>query len=250
MGNINSILSKTEKKTIDEASIEHRRNLGCFTIVWLDANENEINDDNLNTKTKLANVVVNIKTFNNSRQCIDFLSSIDENQKVFLIVSGQLGEHIVPEIHHFPQIELIYVFCLNISKHRIWANEYKKVAGVFNDISSICDKLKNDTFSSTNDLLPFSILDKNDTNKLDPSFMWFQLLIHILLHMSRTDEAIHEMIDECLKKYTDDEEQLKIIDEFKNTYSPENAIWWYTRECFFVWNVEQCIKNARHRYSI
>jgi hypothetical protein len=48
----------------------------------------------------------------------------ETNTTVFFIVSGTLGEEVVPLIYNFPCIKQIYIYCGNISKHMNWAFDY------------------------------------------------------------------------------------------------------------------------------
>src|SRR4051812_38303600 len=69
-------------------------------LIWLDANIDEENDaDCRNTINQLRRVVNNINTFTNSDQCIQFIDRININEnKACMIISGSLGQHIVPQV--------------------------------------------------------------------------------------------------------------------------------------------------------
>ncbi|CAF0871705.1 unnamed protein product [Didymodactylos carnosus] len=237
-----SITTKTDSHPQDRG-VHQQRSLECFEIIWLDAHIDKKTNDNSNTLTQLRRVVNNnLKTFDNPDQCSHYISSI-QNQKIFLIVSGAVGQIVVPQVHALTQIELIYVFCFDKAKHEKWTNKYKKIVGAFSDIDSVCDKLGEDVNSCTNDLLPFSAISSaEEINKQDPSFMWFQLLVDILLNMKHTDDTKQEMIDLCQERYKDNEEQLEYIREFQ-TYAPGKAIWWYTRNCFLYGMLNNALRT-------
>ncbi|CAF5161246.1 unnamed protein product, partial [Rotaria sp. Silwood1] len=42
----------------------------------------------------------------------------------------------------------------------------------------------------------------------------------------------NELIDLCKEEYKDNEKELAIIAEFEQSYSPDRALWWYTRDSF------------------
>jgi len=64
--------------------------------------------------------------------------------------------------------------------------------------------------------------------------MWFQLFIEILLRMHHKLSDRKELIDICKNSYANDPEQMNNIDEFEKNYTPQMAIWWYTRDaCFY-----------------
>ncbi len=45
-------------------------------------------------------------------------------------------------VHDKPQVNTIYIFCGNKGYHEKWAKEWPKVAGVYTDITPICEALK------------------------------------------------------------------------------------------------------------
>ncbi|CAF1242279.1 unnamed protein product, partial [Didymodactylos carnosus] len=75
-------------------------------------------------------------------------------------------------------------------------------------------------------------IKEKEINKQEASFMYFQLLTEILIGMEQEDDAKTNMINHCRLQYIGNEISLKYIDEFDKTYSPNEAIWWYTRHCF------------------
>ncbi|CAF5081355.1 unnamed protein product, partial [Rotaria sp. Silwood1] len=66
-----------------------------------------------------------------------------------------------------------------------------------------------------------SIKDLTHENTI---FVWFQLLIHAIFRLPRTDVARKEMIHECERQYCGNSAQLAKINEFEKTYKPSDAI--------------------------
>lgn len=56
----------------------------------------------------------------------------------------------------------------------------------------------------------------------------------------------HELIDLCKKYYDGNVSQLNILDEFEHNYTPDKALWWYTRESF----VCRLLNKALHVQNI
>jgi tetratricopeptide (TPR) repeat protein len=54
----------------------------------------------------------------------------------------------------------------------------------------------------------------------------------VLLRLKETEKDKKELIDLCKIQYKDNTLQLKIVQEFDHSYSSDNALWWYTRDCF------------------
>ena len=74
--------------------------------------------------------------------------------------------------------------------------------------------------------------DEQSTTELDGRFVQSQLLISCLLKMETTSTDKKEFISVCREHYKQIETDLKLIDEFEQTYEPEYSLWWYTRESF------------------
>ncbi|UJR11682.1 hypothetical protein I4U23_015863 [Adineta vaga] len=64
------------------------------------------------------------------------------------------------------------------------------------------------------------------------SFLAFQLLIDMMLRLDQNDFARQELLEVCREFYADNEIELKKIDHFARTYDPQDAIKWYTTNCF------------------
>jgi hypothetical protein len=92
-----------------------------------------------------------------------------------MISFGALGQTIVPVIHGRPQINTIYIFCDNKTRHEKWTKEWLKVKGVYTDTVPICEVLKQTTQDCDHNLVSISF------DMLDSSFMYTQILKKILI---------------------------------------------------------------------
>ena len=77
-----------------------------------------------------------------------------------------------------------------------------------------------------------SAREEQSTTDINGHFIYSQLLINSLVRMESnlSDEA--EFICLCKKQYEGNAKEIKILEEFEETYSPSRAIWWYTRQSF------------------
>ncbi|CAF4070786.1 unnamed protein product [Rotaria sp. Silwood1] len=100
-----------------------------FLLVWLDTKIDENNADFKNSFAQLRNVVNTVEVFTDVDQCFEYMESI-KDEKIFLIVSGALGEKTVPLIHNMPQLDTIFVFCKNKDQHKQWAKNWSKIRRV------------------------------------------------------------------------------------------------------------------------
>jgi hypothetical protein len=69
-------------------------------------------------------------------------------------------------------------------------------------------------------------------DQLEPSFMHTQILKEKLLELEYDDISINDLVLYCHQQYSENQIELKIIDEFACDYRSQLSIWWYTRECF------------------
>jgi hypothetical protein len=79
-------------------------------LIWLDSNIDENNsEDCRNTVTQLRRVVNSVNTFSNEEQCLAFLVE-NKDEKACMLISGSLGQHIVPQVHDMSQVDSIFIF--------------------------------------------------------------------------------------------------------------------------------------------
>ncbi|CAF1136452.1 unnamed protein product [Adineta steineri] len=201
-------------------------------VIWLDKNINDNNADCSNTIKQLKCIVNNVNTFTDGEQCIEFIRTITNN-KICMIVSGSLGQHIVPHVHTMSQVDTIFIFCNNQEWHKQWAKEWPKIKGVFTDVTSICEALKQTAHQCEQNAISVTFAASNKKlDQLNPSFMYTQILKEILLSIDFEDKHIKEFITYCRDVYDDDEHELKNVDEFNTTYKNKIPIWWYTWDTF------------------
>ena len=217
------------------------RRVQNFTLLWLDSNIDELDQDFQNSLSQLRSIVTTIDTFTNVDRCLDFLNQI-EKVKVFLIISGALGQSTLPHIHDRPELDSVYVFCGHKARHAAWAKEWAKIKGVYTKIDELCEILKSDTEQCDRSSVPISVTP-NDLNHLEPSFMYTQLLKEILVEMDYEEKMKKDFVQFCRDLYQKSAEQLGIIDEFEHHYDEHTPIWWYTRECFTYQLLNQALRT-------
>jgi hypothetical protein len=95
-------------------------------ILWLDATAN-IGEDNRQAQKQLRSITNHLKTFEDEYQFQQYIRSVSPYKRLILIVSGRLGNEVVPRIHHMPQISSIYVYCMDQKRNEQWTKDYSKV---------------------------------------------------------------------------------------------------------------------------
>jgi hypothetical protein len=67
-------------------------------------------------------VVNDVNIFIDVDERINFITNLKE-KKVFMGLSGFLGQTTVPIIHDKPEVSTIYIFCGNKTRHEKWAQK-------------------------------------------------------------------------------------------------------------------------------
>jgi len=106
--------------------ISSDNNLETFSLLWLDASVN-MTDDNLHARDELQSIFNQLETFENPTECEQYIRSMLVEDRIVLIVSGQLGREIVPRIHSLEQLLSVYVYCYDRNANEQWSSQYAKV---------------------------------------------------------------------------------------------------------------------------
>ena len=184
------------------------KHLEIFCLVWLDSNTNEIRD----TEKKLHAIINHLEKFHDDKSCQNYLEKTCQKDRLILIVSGRLGQEILPTIHKLRQIISIYVYCMNKKIH---------------------EPLSISIFSS------FS----GQSTKLNGQFVFCQVLGECLLRLKSNDQDQNELIQLCRHEYQNNSEELAHLREFQQQYSSANVLKWYTRESFFYKTLNAALRT-------
>jgi tetratricopeptide (TPR) repeat protein len=206
-------------------------------LIWLDNNMVHNSVDYQKTITELRCVVNTIKTYMDSAQCIQFIERMGD-EKACILISGSLGQHVVPCIHNMSQVHSIFIFCSDRTTHEQWAKEWPKIKGVFIEIAPICKALKQAVNQCEQNAIRISMMptsddvSKQNLDQLEPSFMYTQILKEILLTIEFEQVHFTEFIKYCRSVFAENEGELENITKLESKYRDETPIWWYTYKRF------------------
>lgn len=236
-----------------------------FQIIWLDNHISDIQpSDYINRKLDFDHLIGHLKTYRDLPQCQQYIVSLDHADKIFLIVSGSIGEQMLPSIHELVQIACIYIFCTDTFKHQEWAKKFNKIRGIFKESETMLERLQRDIQLLLNHFTPVNIFTMQNLkettlqniDKEQSTYMWFQLLIETLLRLPRTPQAYRELIEECAERYNHNNVEKRKIEQFKTDYKNENVVQWYTRDCFLYRLINRALRTRnidnifKYRYFI
>ncbi|CAF1601953.1 unnamed protein product [Rotaria magnacalcarata] len=215
-------------------------NLETFTLVWLDASVNTT-DENREAQNLLRKTIHQLKAFQDPLQCEKYILSLPAEDRVVLIVSGQLGREQLPKYHSYQQLLSVYVYCHNQELNEQWAVTYPKIKAVVTNLDELIIRIQFDhekrQESRIYESLPISIFDpkiphEKLTANLQGQLVHSQLLINCLLKIDSDKNDKQNLITLSKKIYRKNRTELKAIDDFERDYVPQQAISWYTKNSF------------------
>lgn len=203
-------------------------------LIWLDINIVKDSSAYHDTTTPLQSVVHNIRTYTDSEACIEFIQTIN-NEKVCLLISGSIGQYIVPRIHAMTQVDTIFVYCGDISRHKSWASAWSKIKGVFNQIDQVREALKQASELCEQNSIPISLFESGvDTpqERFDQSLICTRIFLEIFLTIEFEPKHLTEFINHCRAVFVNNKDTLKDVINFEENYRLHTPIWWYTYDSF------------------
>ncbi|CAF1319918.1 unnamed protein product [Adineta ricciae] len=217
-----------------------KSNLEIFSIVWLDTSVNLI-QENLDVQQRIRATINHLEIFSTRDECEQYIRSVHFDDQIIFIVDRQSSQDIVPDIHQLPQISSIYIYCLDKQKYDPWTKSFSKIKNVIAHVDELIEQIQLDQIKRVhnrlNETLSIDFFHANESSEqssttLNGQFIHSQLLINCLLRMKLTINDKNELISLCKEEYNGNPRQLSIVGEFETNYSPDRAVWWYTRDSF------------------
>ncbi|CAM4946155.1 unnamed protein product [Rotaria socialis] len=137
--------------------------LETYSIFWLDASVN--NEENIKAQKKLRRIINQLRTFVDPEEFLDRVRFIQQGDLTILIVSGQMGRIVVPEMQKLAQVSSIYVYCFDKEANLQWSQPYKKVKAVCTKLDELIDIIRVDQKNRgrNEEALAMDILDRSST---------------------------------------------------------------------------------------
>ena len=234
-----------DAKRRDQTDVQMVQNV---LLIWLDSNIDKNNSDCQNTIAHLRRVVNAVNIFTDGDECTQFLQDMG-NEKACMIISGALGQHMMPRVHDLSQTDSIFIFCGNKIYHEEWAKKWPKIRGIFSEIKPICNALKEAAEQCEQNAVPISIMGASDIvlnkslDQLDSSFIYTQIMKEILLSIHFEQQHIEEFIQHCRQALDGNPGQLEYLDQLAKAYREQTPIWWYTLECFLYSMLNRALRT-------
>jgi hypothetical protein len=123
------------------------------------------------------------------------------------------------------------------------------VKGVFTDITSICEKMKQAAQECDQNSISISFikttdgLSKENLDQLDESFMYTQILKEILLTIHFEQEHINQFLTYCREQFIGNGIELRNVEKLEEEYHSHQPIWWYTYQCFLYSMLNRALRT-------
>ena len=239
-------IKNTEVTVALQETHKHRRidtqNIQNITVVWLNNHIDHNNEDNQNTIAQLHNYTYDTHTFTDNDECIEFILDVDHSH-VYLIISGSIGEFLLPCVHEISQLDSIFIICNNKTSYEEWTKQWSKIKCVTTTITSICETLMNRTQQcKQNDISMNFVQSKTRLDQLDPSFMYTQLLKEALLGIDFGKHYVKEFVHFCPNAFFNKNEELKNVDQMVEEYYQQTPVWWYTKNNDLYWMINRALR--------
>lgn len=220
-------------------------NKESITLLWFDPNIGSREDIEM-TKQQLRQINNYVKFYTDLELCVTYIQSI-KSEKIFLITSGKRASEILPRILNQRQIDSIFLFCMKSERYQHLTSKYSKIIDVCTTLNALCTSIREQIDLVERQLEAFKFFDHQqatkDLSKQSGEFLWFQLFNHVIVRLSRNQQAKLQMIQVCRHYYRGHTEQLRLIDEFERDYRPEEAIRWYTKQSFLYKLVNKALRS-------
>ena len=242
----NRLASKTSNRC---RSLNGER-LDPFVLIWLDEKSTENSLDTLHTKTLLRQI--------NNDGCLFFdnpdifLREVEkthqENKRIIAVVSGSLAKMVLPKTKEI--ISTVIIFCSNYNKYTEFTHTYWNVTDICTDHETLKNciqreipSLKLNLYMNQNLRSIRSLHSSKDTCESSGSHFSYLLFIELFKQMPQTKQAKEIVLNKCKDYYRRQNKELEKIDVFRSTYTANQAINWYTEDCFVYRLVNQAFRT-------
>ncbi|UJR24333.1 hypothetical protein I4U23_027300 [Adineta vaga] len=126
----------------------------------------------------------------------------------------------------------------NVLSHEVIQNrEGAELIWLDEDVDNSLDYSYIQSILLERQLLSFCLLDQKQTlgrnlSTESASFLWYQMLIYVLKQMPHDEQAKDDMMKVCYEYCRTNNVGLHNVERFRNDYSSDKVIDWYTRKCF------------------
>ncbi len=182
--------------------------------------------------------------FSEINNCIDYVRMAPKKERIFIITSSaKEGKEIVQACNECSWLKGVYV--LEQTSSDILSSD--TCIHYFDDWNILFQELNADMSPWRRQSLAFRFFEQTQRTIRDvtaeaASFMWSEILLNVLKEIPSSKQTIDDMLDMCADYYRDNTKQLLMIEKFRSTYQPYDAIRWYTRDSFLYHRLNAALR--------
>lgn len=188
-------------------------------LIWLD-NSSCSN----HVQSMLVELNRTVQFYTDLNRCMGLIKAI-RDEKIILIVSMNLARTVLAQIHSYPLLTSVFIFCSNKDEHQ-WMelmNDFKKIIQIDSEYESITKSIRKTINIVEQQILSFSIFNQNkdytnDLSKNSTSFLWYQIVVDILKQIPDSEQITNQITETYNQFYKNS------ITQFKKDYMKENSI--------------------------
>ena len=102
---------------------ENLRSFHSFRLIWLSGNSK----GHQSVEEKLRDLGHHFIEFQEVIQCQNYIEKTSERDQLVVLTTSSLGRKLIPLIHRFHQVLLIYIYDDDRRIDERWADQYQKV---------------------------------------------------------------------------------------------------------------------------
>lgn len=216
------------------------------SVFWLDEQHNDpLQKYNIGS-SKLRAIIDYLQCFALLDACVDNIEKMTHST-VFVVVSSLSCSQLLLKIHHLSHVHSVYIYgnpnsdgvnstTLNSSGKVKWCTDgdvYRRPDELFQQLSQDIRVFLHQN-AAIDTVMPFSAFIANEERTTElhsrQHERWFPYLIEALQEIPPIANGKKKFVVHCQKLYQNNQSALKFLKEFDETYIPQMAISWYTRE--------------------
>ncbi|CAF4241022.1 unnamed protein product, partial [Rotaria magnacalcarata] len=212
-------------------------------LVWL-TSDSTINLNKSHISNLLQGIFSHLEIFHDIDRRIDYITS--PNQKtIVLVIARPINDmtFLVKILLDFKQIGAIYIYSdTNYYPETSEISNIHRFKGIFTDIIQLANDLKEHVrilrwfkpvnFTTTSANQGTNDDDHDVGSSMEISFVFGSLIRDIFLEAPIYKNERDDFFYDSHNRFANDRARLNIIKQFKRTYRPGKAIYWYTTNTF------------------
>ena len=213
-------------KNINRRLFEIIPNRENIRLIYLDKS-----DPSVEIQSKLLEINPSAQFYTDIQLCINFIKSIF-NEEIFLIISNILLTDILDSIYSLRSILAIFIYDNKQQIDELKIN-YPKIIDIYTNENDLIKSIEEKIQFIQKQIFVYSLFDpKQKLTKESALFLWHQMLINILKQIPQNNSIRDEILHKCSDYYRTNRSELDKIELFRQNYTNQQAIQWYTDECF------------------